>query len=161
MLSQPAVADTLTISNIGVTVHGLQPDKSTAAIMKNKIDSTGRFAAHPELNMVYRKDALILNAVVLRDCFDNTTYYISGGKRLWLSKSSESDVSFLMGLYVRPSVKDLKVPDKLQSGNRDWLPLPFLTYTKRIPINQKGNFEFNVGTNFFLTHATVGYSFNF
>jgi hypothetical protein len=157
--SQVTLAESLSVHLFGLTGHGEKPGSEAAARMTRKLDDNGIFAQHPEFNMTYKTDTWNFTSIMLKDCFDNTAYYLGAGKTIW--KDETQDVGFTFGIYYRESVPDVNVPTYLQKNGYDYLPFPFLTYSKRIPITEKLNFETSLASNLILNHWTFGFNFEF
>lgn len=155
-----AMADeSLTVATFGLTYHGQRPEENAVRRMTRKVDASGMWAQHVELNLIYRNDDMMYSSMIMKDCFDSTAYALAAGKNF--VRGANYDIGFLMGIYVRPNNGVLTTGKEFRRGNFDYLPMPMLTYSHRIPITEKFSFETNLGINFFLNHMNFGFNYKF
>jgi hypothetical protein len=158
-----AVADSLNISNIGVTYHStLASDLSASKYMKNKLTNDGAFVRHNEMNVTLIKDSgYIVNGTVLSDCFNNIAYHVSAGKQWALNDDKSLSLMLTGGLYVRPTVKQLKMTIGFQKNGMDLIPIGWVGLKKNFKIDDNLNLSIQSNTNLILTHTTIGFEFGF
>lgn len=163
LISKITMADSFNISNLGLTYHGTYTDtKSVTDVMKRKVTNNGRVAQHIELNLTYTKaDDTFINTTILRDCFDNTAYHLGYGKQWALNDDKTLYSSLSLGLYVRPTVKEVAMDWGNRSNGYDTMIVPWLGLKKNVKLTEDVSLSLQVNTNYVLTHGTIGFEFNF
>lgn len=158
-----AMADSLNISNVGVTYHSpLAYDLRAAKYMKNKLTEDGRFVRHNELNVTLIKDSgMIINATVLSDCFNNTAYHLAAGKQWGLNADNSLSFMFTGGVYARPTIKEIKMLVGQRQYGLDIMPIFWIGLKKNFKIGDNLNLSIQSNTNLILTHTTIGFEFGF
>lgn len=129
--------------------------------MKNKIDSDGILARHSETNFLYKNNKWFYAAAVMEDCFDDPAYYFGAGREFWSSSDKSQYIGILVGLYIRRSENVTGAPGDLQHGSHDYLPFPFIVYSKTFPVLKTYGAAVSLGTNIYVTHLTIGMRYLF
>ena len=163
IISKIATADSLNISNFGLTYHGqVSNDKKLLNAMTRKVTSNGRVAQHIEMNLTYTfKSNVFVNGTVLQDCFNHTAYHLALGKQLSLLDSKTTFIMLSGGLYVRPAVDELLVTIGTRTNGTDYLPVAWVGIKKNIELVKDVNLSFQLNTNYYLTHGNIGLEFKF
>jgi hypothetical protein len=163
IISKIATADSLNISNLGLTYHGqISNDKKLLDVMTRKVTSNGRVAQHVEMNLTYTfKSNLFINGTVLQDCFNHTAYHLALGKQWSLLGSKTTFVMLSGGLYVRPAVDELLMSVGTRTDGIDYIPVAWIGLKKNIELTKDLSLSFQINTNYFLTHGNVGFEFKF
>jgi hypothetical protein len=149
-------ADSLNLSVMGITMHAISPGAyGIQDREKRKIDSDGRFAQNPEINLTYtQENQWFYNATILKDCFDNTGYFLGAGKQFEWSENLYWSLAF--GVYARKLMPTILFEYGVDSGDYNYAPTPWLGFKKVFPMGSTWGFSVQANTNYFLTHASVG-----
>lgn len=169
-------ADSLTVSPVGLTLHGTEVSNNLTKDMPRKLDKSGVFIWHPEVSLIYKSKSMQYNALYLRDCVDNPAFMVGLGPYWKINK--KASYGFIGGVYGRKEYKKVVVKKTeteiatttytlppmgpLSYKNKGWeyVPMAMGTLSYKIPISKKNSFEFNLGSNIVITHLTVGFSFS-
>lgn len=163
LLAQTLKAET-TLSLIGITAHGYDVSP-LASEMPNKIDTNASAILNPQITLTNHFDnGLTISGSVLMDCFSRTAYNLSIGKHGQITKN----VKFVsvMGLYVRKSAYEVKLPDFLRHANYDYIPMPMIGFSWNGPeigeyvgLDSKTKLNVSIYSNYIINHLTFGLSF--
>lgn len=160
---------------LGLTIHGVIPDSTARQYMPRKIDSAGIMVQHPELSLTYfAENSQQFNVTYLRDCMDKPAVNLGWGK---YSRYENWRAGFLLSLYARERFhktavieyedgtrvqKDVRAQQFLFSttiNNWEYIFLPMLTLSYEIPVYKEVSMVVTGGSNFALTHITLGIGF--
>lgn len=160
LISLNLSAESLNIGFFGITAHTAGGDLDYSDKMKRKIDKNGVFAHHIEFNMTYvNKDSFLINATMLKDCFDNDAYFLGAGKQWEISENLYGQ--FSVGIYARKNfAKNVNLEIGSTHGKIDYIPTPWIGLKRNFPINNSWSISTQINTNVFLTHGTFGIEFN-
>lgn len=172
LLTSLLISNSLTISPVGLTLHGIKPGPEAASLMKNKVTSNGQVALHPEFNIMLKTDKWQYSAFFLKDCFDNPAGGLVLGPKMDLGKYVT--IGAIGGLYIRQNpvtssttykgrtdVKIQDIPLAKSIGHTQIAPMAAATISFEVPITDKLSIETNAAINVFINHVTTGLKVRF
>lgn len=123
-------------SLIGLTMHLTPINKSTSAMLKNKISAGGEFVYNLQLNYMYVNDDTqnLIHGAFLKDCFGNGAGFLAYGKRYQVKK--DLYIGWELGFYGRQDPfmdkKSSGYDAPLRAGIYEFYPSPAFIVQKRI-----------------------------
>lgn len=156
------ISDTLTVSPMGFTLHGIKP--KDAGSLANKFDSAGRTAYNPMISAVYRTDHWQFGANVMKDCYDKPAGYLLAGPYLQLTPYFTWGA--MIGGYARGTAdstaySQTRLPLSKKTKNVEIAPMVVVTGSAEVPITKNLGFEANLATNAVLNHLQLGFKWHF
>lgn len=147
-------AESLSLHFVGVTAHGTTVSKEASEAMKNKLDESGIFALNRQFTVTYKSEKHIITSALIDDCFNKTVVMLGYGRTLWESGPHTLDASLV--LYARQRADYFAAPEFTERGDMMILPLPFVSYTNSVALQDGFFFESRLSVNVFINHLSFG-----
>lgn len=167
----------ISLTGIGITVHGKTPGPLAKPKLDNKIGSSGRWAYNPQVGVIVRKGYFQGAAVYLKDCFNNNAGLVGIGPQVQLGyvtfgslfgayarKVPSSDTFYVgdgKGHTTATVVQVNNLPLSKKVGKVEIAPMAAATVSVEIPMTKHISLEFNGAVNVYLNHFNTGLRFNF
>lgn len=154
------VSDSLTISPVGFTFHGVAPNEAAQKHMPYKLSSDGRWTFHPSIGIHYKNGHFQTAAWYFKDSFGNSAGGLLAGYNLPISKYF--NIGILGGPYIRKSESNInKFPISYKTDKLEIVPLVLLNASVAIPITKKIYLETGVSGNYAVNFFTTGVRLDF
>lgn len=164
-------ATEITVSPIGMTLHGTQIPEVLANAMPKRVDSNGQLVWHPELSILLKTNKTQYSLTFLKDCFDKPAILAGAGEHY---NFKHYKLGWIAGIYAREITKISYIKEinntyylvtvrpkadffNISKDLGTWEVMPMAFATLSIPISKR--LETNIGTNLVLTHINLGFKF--
>lgn len=172
----------VTVGLGGLTLHGYV-EPLVAQFMPNKIDSGGYLVRHDEFSFLRKKDGLQYGFNILKDCAVQPANMIYAGSYYKSKTFKNTTFGWMAGLYTRKAFRGIisqkttvignqvitettsadmgRLPLQLEAHGWQYIPIAMFTVSHKFILTNKSSIEINAGTSIILSHATIGYRYDF
>lgn len=167
IVSCESKAESLTVGLVGMTYHGFGYDKRYGKDMVRRLSSDGGYVWQPELAVTYKTDDLVVyNVSLVDDCFGHGALNLSVGKSTQVTENLS--LSALIGFYARRTpplpygTYNEDLPTAFRHAiNIDTVLMPWAAAQYNVPFTDKTAVSLQVATNLMITHAILGFKFDY